>query len=60
MFDLSSFKRVLSFFAHPDDEILWFGSIVDDVDHIIAFQLTHRVAQDLGLQRFDHFVADTP
>lgn len=37
--------------AHPDDEILWFGSIVNDVDHIIICFLDDPNSPGLGEAR---------
>ncbi len=37
--------------AHPDDEILWFGSILDDVDHIIVCFLDDPGSPGLGEAR---------
>lgn len=37
--------------AHPDDEILWFGSVVADVSHIIVCFLDDPDSPDLGSAR---------
>jgi LmbE family N-acetylglucosaminyl deacetylase len=37
--------------AHPDDEVLWFSSVLRQVRHVVFCYLDHRVASDLGPAR---------
>lgn len=45
--------------AHPDDEILWFSSILADVDHVILCYLGELVNPEFGDQR-RQILADYP
>lgn len=45
--------------AHPDDEILWFSSILADVDHVILCYLGELVNPEFGDQR-RHILEDYP
>ena len=47
----SALERSILVVAHPDDEILWFGSIVEDVDHIIICFLDDPGSPGTGAAR---------
>ncbi len=49
------FEKSIIISAHPDDEILWFSSILDKVDKTVVCFLEHRSDPGLSLRRRQNF-----